>query len=1198
MPGSRYVPVEGLNQGAEGRPASWREMPDPAPLFEFHIRKEARKRYACEEALFGAAGNVVFMGLGPARKLAETMNDVRGSRRNPALAVSVADLYAMGLIDEMMHLVTDAYRKQAGDVFDGALAHLAGGLGGEETRQVLLAFTEQFPPLAVHRGTVSGAGYLEGETAGLPHRSVAAEELLHLSIANANPAFAPFGELFDDGDLQRSTRYPDALAGLQTFLAQCPPFGNTGLNLYDFLMAPVRAFPHSLSDQLRYIRENWRAWIPVDLLDSLLARLLRAADYLHEEHRPRGFGKGLEPVHDSGLFLASLRGADGQEPEPERYSPDLDWMPNVVMIAKNIHVWLWQLSQRFGRSIARLDQVPDEVLAELARQGFTALWLIGVWERSAASLEIKRRMGNSEAMASAYSLHDYTVAGDLGGDDAYWNLKERAWRKGVRVAVDMVPNHTGIYSRWVVEHPDWFIQLEHPPYPCYTFDGPDLSRDPGVGLFLEDGYWNRSDAAVVFKRLDRRTGEVRYLYHGNDGTHMPWNDTAQLNYLLPEVREAVIGQILRVSRYSSVIRFDAAMTLAKRHYQRLWYPEPGSGGDIPSRAERGLTKDDFNAAFPEEFWREVVDRCAAESPDTLLLAEAFWLMEGYFVRTLGMHRVYNSAFMNMLKREDNANYRAVFRNILEFDPEILKRFVNFMNNPDEDPAVAQFGKDDKYFGVCVMMSTLPGLPMFGHGQVQGFGEKYGMEYARPYWDETADPWLEERHAREVFPLLRLRWMFSGVENFLLYDVVDDAGHVREDVFAYSNGRDGARALVAYNNRFAHNEGWVRLSVSFRDKGSGELVRRTLGEGLALADSSWTIFRDRVSGLEYLRPTAELRQHGFRVSLDAFKYQVFMDFQEARGASEAEWGRLYAELGGRGVPNLWEALQETRLRPVFASFDTLVDPDGVVGLFDRAARSGSPADLSALDESFVAAGTGFLARCREMGVGGALCDQILAGAQARVQTAARLDAGLKRMADRRSPRWRKFARLLEQEEAADVMEAGLQRKLFYVFVLVDAARRLAGGATERRLFLRHIRARLPRIGLDPHFADELVSLWDALLEGRGAEGVSIGADGAFRGLDALLLHPETQSCLGCNWHNGIYWFNREKFLLFLHWLFFSSVLEAAPKLGRTRSAARLLLRARESFLTLLTDADGAQYNFHRFLAAVSVPASDSRTPRPR
>ena len=54
-----------------------------------------------------------------------------------------------------------------------------------------------------------------------------------------------------------------------------------------------------------------------------------------------------------------------------------------------------------------------------------------------------------------------------------------------------------------------------------------------------------------------------------------------------------------------------------------------------------------------------MDRVAAEVPDTLLLAEAFWMLEGYFVRTLGMHRVYNSAFMHMLRDEDNAGYRTV-----------------------------------------------------------------------------------------------------------------------------------------------------------------------------------------------------------------------------------------------------------------------------------------------------------------------------------------------------------------------------------------------------------------------------------------------------------------------------------------------------------------------------------------------------------
>ena len=132
----------------------------------------------------------------------------------------------------------------------------------------------------------------------------------------------------------------------------------------------------------------------------------------------------------------------------------------------------------------------------------------------------------------------------------------------------------------------------------------------------------------------------------------PWNDTAQIDYLNPEAREAVIRTIIEVAKRFPVIRFDAAMVLARKHVQRLWYPLPGSGGAIPSRAESALPQDEFERRMPAEFWREVVDRVAQEVPGTLLLAEAFWLLEGYFVRTLGMHRVYNSAFMHMLRDEE------------------------------------------------------------------------------------------------------------------------------------------------------------------------------------------------------------------------------------------------------------------------------------------------------------------------------------------------------------------------------------------------------------------------------------------------------------------------------------------------------------------------------------------------------------------
>jgi hypothetical protein len=267
-----------------------------------------------------------------------------------------------------------------------------------------------------------------------------------------------------------------------------------------------------------------------------------------------------------------------------------------------------------------------------------------------------------------------------------------------------------------------------------------------------------------------------------------------------------------VARNFPVIRFDAAMTLAKRHYQRLWFPEPGTGGAIPSRAEYGLTKDQFDEAMPEEFWREVVDRVAAEAPDTLLLAEAFWLMEGYFVRTLGMHRVYNSAFMNLLRDEDNGKYRSVMKNTLEFDPEVMKRYVNFMNNPDEKTAVEQFGKGDKYFGICVLMCTLPGLPMFGHGQIEGFSEKYGMEYRRAYYNETPDQWLVDRHTQEIAPLLHQRRVFAAWTIPAVRSVTAD-GHVDENVLPFQHLRSEKPWWCITTS--SATRGWIRTRRRMR-----------------------------------------------------------------------------------------------------------------------------------------------------------------------------------------------------------------------------------------------------------------------------------------------------------------------------------------------------------------------------------------------
>jgi len=889
---------------------------------EFHIDRDVRREHGLKDSLFALTGNVVLIDLKQCRELTVKFNS-KQDPAHPERFIKAGDLYAMGLIDEILHFVVALYREQVqGDVFETALDRLETNLGEDKTDGLLSKFSSQFPPRAVYRGDKNVEQYLKSKEGGESCRALSIEETMLLSLANLNPAFKPFKFLFDDKKLSKETIYPHAIEELKAHLKDMPPFGPDGMNLWDFLRAPALAHPDSLLDQLDFMRKHWGL-----LISKFMARLLMTFDVVSEENKPSFFGPGPSEV-------MTFAGLD----EYERFSPDQDWMPRTVLMAKSTLVWLFQLSQKYGRTISRLDQIPNEEIDELARRGFTGLWLIGLWERSQASKTIKQWTGNPEAAASAYSLQDYDIAGELGGWGALTNLRERCMQRGIRLGSDMVPNHTGIDSKWIIEHPDRFLQLPYPPFPTYNYNCGNLSGRDDITVQIEEHYFSRSDAAVVFKRIDNKTGDTRYIYHGNDGTSMPWNDTAQIDFLNPEAREAVIRTIIGVCQQFSIVRFDAAMTLAKRHIQRLWFPPPGSGGAIASRAEHAISTDEFNRRIPNEFWREVVDRCAAEAPNTLLLAEAFWMMEGYFVRTLGMHRVYNSAFMNMLKNEENDKYRATIKNTMEFDPEIMKRFVNFMNNPDEETAVAQFGKGDKYFGICTLLVTMPGLPMFGHGQIEGFEEKYGMEYRRSYRDEIPDGYLVDRHEREIFPLMKRRSLFSGSSSFRIYDLYCNGGSVNENVFAYSNrawinGRE-EKALMFFNNSYYETSGWIRMSDPAIPKDGGT-YRDSLSEALAIHGENhyFTVLREQISNLWFVRSSKAICEDGFFVGLRGYETQVFLDIYEVADDAKGRWARLNNDLNGRGVPDPLAAIKDIFLGELYYRFTELIKPEIVSSMND-------------------------------------------------------------------------------------------------------------------------------------------------------------------------------------------------------------------------------------------------------------------------
>jgi hypothetical protein len=278
------------------------------------------------------------------------------------------------------------------------------------------------------------------------------------------------------------------------------------------------------------------------VLTSFLDRLIVSLDVLHEEEVALWMRMHPTPG-PAGPTVGP--GLGGIENEYEKFSQDRDWMPRVVLMAKTTYVWLDQLSKRYGRWIHRLDEIPDEELDTLSRprlHGPVADRPVGAQPGLATHQAVARQPRGRGFRLLADGLHDRRRPGRRGGLRA---AAQPLPARGIRLASDMVPNHMGIDSRWVMEHPDWFLSTARRAVPRLQFTGGNLSDDERVGdpdrgpLLGRDGRRGRVQA-----RPDRWTGEVRYIYHGNDGTSMPWNDTAQLDYLRPDVREAVIQTIL------------------------------------------------------------------------------------------------------------------------------------------------------------------------------------------------------------------------------------------------------------------------------------------------------------------------------------------------------------------------------------------------------------------------------------------------------------------------------------------------------------------------------------------------------------------------------------------------------------------------------------------------------------------------------
>jgi hypothetical protein len=137
----------------------------------------------------------------------------------------------------------------------------------------------------------------------------------------------------------------------------------------------------------------------------------------------------------------------------------------------NSRVWLQRLSREPGKRVTLAD-IDDATIDGFAERGFDWVWLLSVWQIGAAGQAVSR--GNPQWRAefkavlldlteddicgSGFAITAYTVSEALGGERALAQFREKLAKRGIKLMLDFVPNHTAPNHPWVKTHPDYYIE--------------------------------------------------------------------------------------------------------------------------------------------------------------------------------------------------------------------------------------------------------------------------------------------------------------------------------------------------------------------------------------------------------------------------------------------------------------------------------------------------------------------------------------------------------------------------------------------------------------------------------------------------------------------------------------------------------------------------------------------------------------------
>lgn len=495
------------------------------------------------------------------------------------------------------------------------------------------------------------------------------------------------------------------------------------------------------------------------------------------------------------------------------------WSKHPLIYEINTRVWLTELSAKRGHQIT-LDKMPDDEIERIARHGFHAVWLMGVWTTGDEPVAIARthpglqkeyrqaleNFTAEDVIGSPYAISKYAVSPTLGGPEGLAAFRKKLAASGLRLILDFVSNHTA-KDHWLVrQHPDVFISGTES----------DLARDP-------TSFFRTPDGAI--------------LAHGRDPYFPAWTDTAQINYAQLAGREAMKVKLRFLATQCDGLRCDMAMLTLPEIIEKIW---GGRLGPNPIK---------------ESFWKEAIQDILRVHPNFLFLGESYWNLE-WKLQQNGFHFTYDKTLYDRLRQADHRGTRQH----LQAEVKFQERCARFVENHDEPRAAAAFGPARARSAASVTFFT-PGLKLFHEGQLEGRRVKIPVQLGRrPV--ETAD--LETAiFYSEILSALRDQIFQTGV--FSQCEAHPAGGN------DFSN--EALVALLwtpAVLNNGSQNTGYLIIVNLNHSRAYGRIP---LPSGSIAAEKQYFLL-DHLGGKRYDREGAELQSPGLYVALEGHQTHLF------------------------------------------------------------------------------------------------------------------------------------------------------------------------------------------------------------------------------------------------------------------------------------------------------------------------------------